>query len=306
MDKEVLDRLYGCALGAVVGDALGMPLEFGPAQPMDKLVRQMLPGRLEAGSFTDDTEMALALAESLLTRRPLDPGDLGQRFLDWQSRRPADIGMQTSSALYHLKRSHWLQVSKDLLKNNPDSAGNGSLMRSWPVVIVYWQDKDALLRDSEIQGLLTHPHPECIAACLFANTWMARLVQGEGLREAYQAALEETIMPEALRRVILAAPQRLRSDLQNTGWVRHTLESVVWGLLNTNSFEEAVIQVANLGRDADTAAAVAGAVAGAAYGRSAIPQDWLGMLHGEWPIHSGELWFAQDFERLVGRLVETI
>jgi len=80
MDAAMRDRARGCAVGVAVGDALGMPLEFGPRQPSDRLVREMKPGRLPAGTFTDDTEMTLALAESLVTHCPLRPPDLAQRF----------------------------------------------------------------------------------------------------------------------------------------------------------------------------------------------------------------------------------
>ena len=83
MDAAIRDRIRGCAVGAAVGDALGMPLEFGPRRDVDRLVRDMQAARLPAGSFTDDTEMALALAESLVARSPLDPADLAQRFVAW-------------------------------------------------------------------------------------------------------------------------------------------------------------------------------------------------------------------------------
>ncbi len=81
LTPDIQGRMRGCAVGAAVGDALGMPLEFGPRRPADRLVREMQGGRLPPGTFTDDTEMALALAESLLAHRPLDPMDLAQRFV---------------------------------------------------------------------------------------------------------------------------------------------------------------------------------------------------------------------------------
>ena len=82
MDAAMRERTRGCAVGAAVGDALGMPLEFRPKRPADRLLRQMKRGRLPAGTFTDDTEMALAVADSLLSAYPLDPGDLADRLTD--------------------------------------------------------------------------------------------------------------------------------------------------------------------------------------------------------------------------------
>ncbi|MBU1749334.1 MAG: ADP-ribosylglycohydrolase family protein [Chloroflexi bacterium] len=89
-----------------------------------------------------------------------------------------------------------------------------------------------------------------------------------------------------------------------SGWVRHTLESAAWGLLTTDSFEEAVVQVVNLGNDADTAGAVVGALAGAAYGLAGIPARWREALRGEWPLRSGHIWRAGDLVTLADQLVD--
>ena len=88
--------------------------------------------------------------------------------------------------------------------------------------------------------------------------------------------------------------------------MRHTVESAIWGLLTTNSFDEAVVQVVNLGNDADTAGAVAGALAGAAYGLKAIPAAWRAALHGEWPLRSGERWDAARLVELADQLAGTV
>ena len=109
-------------------------------------------------------------------------------------------------------------------------------------------------------------------------------------------------MPQPLRRVVEAASRRHRSELKNSGWVRHTLESAVWGLLTTDSFEDAVVQVVNLGNDADTAGAVVGALAGAAYGLAAIPIRWRESLRGEWPLGSGRIWHTDDLIALADQL----
>jgi ADP-ribosyl-[dinitrogen reductase] hydrolase len=95
----ITDRLQGIAIGAAVGDALGMPLEFHPTRPVYDLQTEMTDGPLPAGSFTDDTEMALALAESLLAHDPLDPDDLVARFTAWYRSSPPDIGIHTSRVL---------------------------------------------------------------------------------------------------------------------------------------------------------------------------------------------------------------
>ena len=274
-----------------------MPLEFGPAIPADRLVRAMQSGRLPAGTFTDDTEMALALADSLLERCPLDPDSLARHFIAWYRTGPSDIGIQTRDVLGRIARGTPWQTAVDAVQRaKPDSAGNGSVMRCWPVALAHWDDPDSLLADSRLQSQVTHPHPECVAGDAFVNATIYHLVHGVEAQAAVAQALDEVAMPFTLRQAIAAAPTKRRDALPNSGWVRHTVESAIWGLLTTDTFEEAVVQVVNLGNDADTAGAVTGALAGAAYGLQAIPAAWRAALHGEWPLRSGERW---DAARLV-------
>jgi ADP-ribosyl-[dinitrogen reductase] hydrolase len=303
MNADLRNRVRGCAVGAAVGDALGMPLEFGPRQPMGRLVREMAPGRVQAGTFTDDTEMALALAESLGARCPLDPADLAQRFVAWYRAGPDDVGIHTSRVLSRIAAGEAWQEAVELVhRQKPDSAGNGSVMRCWPVALAHWDDLGQMLADSRLQSRITHPHPECEAGSAFVNVAIYHLLRGVAPEAGVAEALEVTAVPLALREVIERAPARRREELANSGWVRHTLESAVWGLRTTDSFEEAVVQVVNLGGDADTAGAVAGALAGAAYGLEAIPARWRQALRREWPLRSGRLWGEAELVGLADRL----
>jgi ADP-ribosyl-[dinitrogen reductase] hydrolase len=312
MDAAMRDRARGCAVGAAVGDALGMPLEFGSRRPPDRMVREMRSGRLPAGTFTDDTEMALALAESLLSPaleglpdRPLEPADLAARFVAWYEAGPEDIGYQTRMVLHEISRgARWDQASKLIHKAYPDSAGNGSVMRCWPVALARWNNRECLIAESRLQSEVTHRHPECVAGCAFVNVTIYKLLRGLPCAEAIAQAVDEMELPEPLQNAIRAAPSKAREALPNSGWVRHTIESTVWGVLTTGSFEEAVLQVANLGGDADSAAAVTGAVAGAAYGLDAIPQDWREPLRGEYPLGNKRLWNAARLVELADRLIE--
>jgi ADP-ribosyl-[dinitrogen reductase] hydrolase len=304
MNSTLLDRMRGCAVGAAVGDALGMPLEFGPRRPEDRLVRDMQASRLPAGSFTDDTEMALALADSLLAHCPLNAEDLAGRFVAWMQAGPDDIGVHTSSVLSRMAAGEpWQDVVEEALRRSPRSAGNGSIMRCWPVALAHWNDEEQLLADSILQSRVTHPHTECMAGSAFVNAAIRKLMHGVPPAEAVEEALDAASVRDPLRAVIEEAPSRWRVELQNTGWVRHTLETAVWGLLTTDSFEETVVQVVNLGGDADTAGAVAGAMAGVAYGLEGIPARWRDALQGEWPLQSGRRWTAREFVELADRLV---
>jgi ADP-ribosyl-[dinitrogen reductase] hydrolase len=312
MDAAMRERARGCAVGAAVGDALGMPLEFGSRRAPDRMVREMRSGRLPAGTFTDDTEMALALAESLLASalqglpdRPLDPADLAARFVAWYEAGPEDIGYQTRMVLHEISRgAQWDQASKLIQRAYPDSAGNGSVMRCWPVALARWNQMERLIAESRLQSEVTHRHPECVAGCAFVNVTIYKLLRGLPCAEAIAQAVDEVELPEPLQDAIRAAPSKSREQLLNSGWVRHTIESTVWGLLTTASFEEAVLQVANLGGDADSAAAVTGAVAGAAYELEAIPQDWREPLQGEYPLGNKRLWNSARLVELADQLIE--
>jgi len=307
MTLQTTHRLRGVAVGAAVGDALGMPLEFELASPPESLIREMHAGRLPAGSFTDDTEMALALAESLLEQRQMDPRDVSQRFLDWYKRRPPDVGIHTTNVLEVIEKGEsWEKAAFEVQHRYPDSAGNGSVMRSWPVALMCWHDGKLLDAWSRLSSQVTHAHEDCIAGCAFINTMIAQMVNGAEPMAAYHHSLTAVSMPEGLRQAIKLAPRRKRDELRNTGWVRHTIESALWGLLNTDSFEEALIQVINLGADADTAGAVVGALAGAAYGLEAIPDPWKKMLRGEWPLQSGSVWRLADFITLADHLAGSL
>lgn len=290
-------------MGAAVGDAFGMPLEFGPARPAGGLVREMSPGRLPAGSFTDDTEMALALADSLVEKGRLDGADLASRFLRWFQSDPPDVGGQTRQILSWLEQgATWEDASARIHRESPNGAGNGSAMRCWPVALAFRKNRQRLAVESAQQSRITHPNPDCTAACAFINWAIAELIDGAGREEAVRTAMDAVPMSGQLREAVLCAPVKTRNQLENTGWVIHTIESAVWGLLTTGSFEDAVVQVANLGDDADTAASVVGALAGAAYGLEAIPPAWRQALHGAWPVKSQTIWREADFVRLADRL----
>lgn len=306
LTPPIQDRLRGIAVGAALGDAFGMPLEFQSQRSAAQMVVEMQRGRLPAGHFTDDTEMALALAESLLVERPLNPLDLTRRFVSWYRSNPEDIGIQTSTILRHASQGEpALQVAAEFLKTNPEAAGNGSLMRCWPVTLAYWNDLPALMETSALQSRMTHAHPDCVNACVVINLLLALLAQGEDIPAAIRQALELAGHPLNVTERVEEAPRKLRSELPNSGWVLHTLEAAIWGLTTTNNFKDAIIQVANLGHDADTAATVAGALAGATYGLVDIPLQWRKLLSGEWPLGSRTMWQDIGFIDLADRLANT-
>lgn len=308
--QNTTDKIRGMVVGAVCGDALGMPLEFHPPRPLNHLCREMEAGPLPAGSFTDDSEMSLALAESLLVHSPLNAQDLAQRFVTWGQSRPADMGIHTAQVLEKIARgASWQEAATQVQKSDPNSAGNGSLMHAWPIAAARHSDLGLLIAESRLQSQVTHPHPDCVNACVFLNLLLADLIHRDDskppnltLRESIAVSLNKVSLGKEFELMLNLAPVRQRGQLKNTGWVRHTLESALWATLNSQSFEEALVNAVNLGNDADTSGCVAGALAGAMYGVEAIPKHWKDDLHGEYPLRSGRLWFQQDLISLADEL----
>ncbi len=170
-DEAIRDRAIGALLGLAVGDAVGTTLEF-KGRDTRPLLTDMVGGgpfNLKPGEWTDDTSMALALADSLMQAPDLDPSDLMQRFVQWRDNgaysctgRCFDIGITVSGALQRWKRSgEPLAGSTD-----PNTAGNGSLMRLAPVAILHWRDREKLRQLAALQSRTTHGAPEAVSACV--------------------------------------------------------------------------------------------------------------------------------------------
>ncbi len=310
--QNINDKIRGMVVGSVTGDALGMPLEFHAPRELNNLAREMEMGPLPAGTFTDDTEMALALAESLLEHSPLDGEDFTQRLLAWVQNRPADIGIHTSKVLSLIANGiSWREASERVQSEDPQNAGNGSLMRTWPVAAIHHNNPGLLIAESRLQSQITHAHADCVNACVFLDLVLADLIHRDSrktpnaaLREVITSSLTRISLGKDFELLIKLAAVRQRDALPNSGWVRHTLESALWAVLTTQTFEDALISAVNLGNDADTAGAVTGAIAGALYGYEAIPARWKAVIHGEYPLRSGRIWFLQDFLNLADEMAE--
>lgn len=276
------DRAAGALLGLAVGDAVGTTVEFHPRGTFEPLTDMVGGGPfgLRAGEWTDDTSMALALADSLIKRGVADEADMARRFLSWWRRGEYshnglcfDIGSTTAAALARFERS-----------GNPiagemrgDSAGNGSLMRLAPVAIWGLNGGDAVTADvARLQSAVTHGAPACLDACEAFAVILRRAIDGEHVDIALAAAAERV---PALAAILLADNVgRSASAVQSSGYVLHALDAALWAVANTGDFRSAVLTAANLGDDADTTAAVAGQLAGALYGASGIPAEWLDRL----------------------------
>lgn len=276
------DRARGALLGLAVGDALGTTLEFKPKdsyQPLTTVVGGG-PFSLKAGEWTDDTSMALALATSLAEKGGLDERDLMERFCAWAEKgeyshngRCFDIGITVRGALGRFRKSgNPVEGSTD-----PQSAGNGSLMRLAPVAILFAFDPEARLDVARRQSAVTHGAEEAVEACAAYADLVAEAIQGWSKAQVFTP--RSGWAPEKVARAMrMETVGWDRKQVRGSGYVIHSLESVLWAVGNARDFREAVLLAANLGEDADTTAAIAGQLAGALWGASGIPKEWLDLL----------------------------
>ncbi len=280
------ERFRGTLLGLAVGDALGAPAEFLSADQVVErwgVLTEMVGGGcygVQPGETTDATEMMLCLAESLVESTSFRPDDIMRRYLAWFDAQPRDVSLTVRTALLVIHSgTAWDAASQRAheILGRP-TAGNGSLMRCAPVALRFisepQQRRDAALREST----LTHFDSLAGWTCAAFDELLVTAMAGQ-LREqlpviAATFAAEDAHVAEALLGALDAKPQ----EIQSSSFVLDSLKTAVWAVLRTHSFEDAVCTTVNLGDDADTNGAVTGALAGAAYGASAIPPRWTAAL----------------------------
>ncbi len=257
---DFTDRATGCLLGLAIGDALGAPVESKPRGTFEPVTGMRGGGShgLHAGYWTDDTSLALCLAESMIESGGFDAADQMRRFK-----------AATDNPFAGSKDSNY--------------ASNGSLMRLAPVPIYFRRDAELAVRMAGESSRTTHGAEECVDACrLFA--WL--------LLRAFEATdkdflhVDPDAMPDSAplsRRIESLArgdyADKPEDHIRGSGYVVDCLEAALWCFARTDSFSEAVLMAVNLGEDADTTGAVCGQIAGAFYGAAAIPEEWKSQLH---------------------------
>jgi ADP-ribosyl-[dinitrogen reductase] hydrolase len=160
---------------------------------------------------------------------------------------------------------------------DPMSAGNGSLMRLAPVAIRYWKNRAALHDAAALQSRTTHAAPEAVDACVVFADRLADAIEGKQ-RSEFLGARVVDLSPKIAAIEAGTWRGKRRDDVRSSGYVVHSLEAAFWCVGRTASFKDAVLLAANLGDDADTVAAITGQLAGALYGWSAVPREWLALL----------------------------
>lgn len=279
------DRAVGALLGLAVGDAVGTTLEFkrpGTFEPITDMVGGG-PFRLPAGAWTDDTSMALCLAESIVDTGGMDLTDQLRRYVAWRrdgylssTGRCFDIGTTTSSQLSRVERTgEAIDPHPD-----PDAAANGSLMRLAPVPIRWHADIEEAAEHSAESSRTTHAADRPVDACRVLGAMTAALVGGTPWDEAADSGFWQwgELHPEIEAITRGSWIDKEPPAIRGTGFCVDALEAAIWAVAGADDLRDAVLRAANLGDDADTTAAIAGQLAGARWGRRGVPTEWLDRL----------------------------
>lgn len=284
MELELSDRYAGSLLGLACGDAVGTSVEFCPRGTFSPLVDMVGGGpfNLVPGQWTDDTSMALCLAESLLTRNGFDAKDQMGRYLNWwqwgymsSTGECFDIGNTVRQAL--LKYQQTNQPFAGSIE--PETAGNGSLMRLAPVVLFYYPSHHEIAKFTVASSCTTHSAPEATECCQLLGELIAKALSGKTKTEILGSS-KTTFSEEKVRSIAAGKYMfKTREKITGSGYSVASLEAALWCFWRSESFESAILEAANLGDDADTTAAITGQLAGAFYGESGIPAQWLEKLH---------------------------
>jgi ADP-ribosyl-[dinitrogen reductase] hydrolase len=299
-----LDRAVGALLGTAAGDALGAPYEFGPPRGPELEVAMTGGGLWAPGEWTDDTSMAIAIAEVAATGPDLRDEEaldaIVRRWHEWM-RTAKDVGIQTSHVLrtagsLGLSARTAREASTALHDRTGRTAGNGSLMRTAPVALAYLDDESGLVEAARTVSELTHFDPDagdaCVLWCLaIRHAILSGIIDARiGLR---QLPVDRRDKWAAL---LNAAENAQPAAFPNNGWVVAALQAA-WsaiattpvptgdpaaGVFRADHLRLGLDAAVRCGNDTDTVAAIAGGLLGAAYGASAVPADWRRLLHG-WP-----------------------
>jgi ADP-ribosylglycohydrolase len=291
-------------IGFAIGDAMGTPIEFmGRENFINNPVTKMLGNmshRMPTGSWSDDTSMTLATVDAIITdeshaeghifSNALNCNTIADNYVKWlENAEYTPTGRTFGVGNICLKAiSKYLEDGVDAEKCGCDGEmdnGNGSLMRMIPVVYYCYAH---CMNGKQIYELvkkvssITHAHPVSILGCYIYVLFGNMLLLGWGLKEAYEYIqsvwYEEFFDAETIKRYKRIIDSNIKDEkaenISSSGYVLHTLEATFWSLLNTNSYDEAVIKAINLGDDADTVGGCVGGLAGIYYGIDSINEDW--------------------------------
>ncbi|MFC4911636.1 ADP-ribosylglycohydrolase family protein [Actinomadura gamaensis] len=294
-------RAVGAITGSAFGDALGAPYEFGPPGAFSRRFPSG-PGELrsgggwDAGEATDDTQMAVLVAESLLERGGLDLPDMFARFRRWAEADPKDIGLQTEAVL--TSGHEWDLAAALHFQTNMYAAGNGGLMRAAPSAVYFAaRGREATMDAGRRITALTHGDGAAWEGTAILHELIRVALEGHDPLDALPATLTQVGERHRERYARVLDPAWHPDEATETnGAVWACLGSAVWAVRNASGLTGALRAAIDLGGDTDTVAAVAGGLAGAVFGLDDVPDSWREALHVPLPGFGRVLRFEEMCE----------
>lgn len=282
-----LDRIKGALFGVAVGDALGAPVEFMSAAEIrakhGKVTEMLSGGWLDvvAGEITDDTQMTLCVADGIISEPNAPIKGIGDEFVKWYNGNPKDIGICCRMVIERaaaVANPDWHKISEEVDEiTGGRTAGNGALMRTiFPAL--YYADLTIACNKADEIGKMTHFHEDSRQAVIAYVSAIHEFLHGESLP---QVAKISEFNRSVLQKHLDYVHQKVGKTPQPTGYVVDSLACALTALLETFSFEDALIFAVNLGGDADTIGAITGGLAGVMYGFDDIPTRWINALDRE-------------------------
>lgn len=292
---QLKEKIVSSITSAIVGDALGVPVEFTPRSELSLCaVKNMLGyGRYDQpqGTWSDDSSMVLCTIESLFKGYDLE--DIGKTFCKWLFEAhwtPAgfvfDSGVTTFMALDRIMSEGTSAYKSGC--NSEDDNGNGSLMRILPAALYFHGEstEQFLQRIHEISSI-THSHPRTCLGCGIYSLFVRELLFTDDKNEAFRLAIEKALefynnndeykneLIHFMRVLSFEVPILEEADIGSSGYIVDTLEAAIWCFMRYQSTESILLAAVNLGLDTDTTGTVAGGLAGIVHGISSIPENWL-------------------------------
>ena len=293
-----MDRILSGVLGFAIGDAVGVPVEFTDrTKLLSNPVQEMLgfgSYDVPAGSWSDDTSMTLATMDSVSKTGKINCNDMAMLFCNWINNADYtangfvfDIGITTKYALLKFMKD---KCNASLCGGTGfNENGNGSLMRMLPIAFYCYYHKSD---DNDIYEIvkkvssITHAHEISIMSCYVYVKYVINILNGQDKLQSYKNIKnfdyanyfqDDTI--KAYDRILKDNINELKvSEIDSNGYVVSTLETVLWTVINSNSYTQSIIVAVNLGNDTDTNAAITGSVTGIIYGMETFPNEWLSKL----------------------------
>ncbi|MFC1746567.1 ADP-ribosylglycohydrolase family protein [Candidatus Riflebacteria bacterium] len=288
-EEELLNKYLGCMMGLAVGDALGGTLEFSPPGGPGKKLTEIVgggPHNLKPGEWTDDTSMALCLAESLVTKKKFDLFDQMKYYIAWYREgkfctrdKIFDVGETVAEALVNFEKDPSEPMAGSTDKY---SSGNGSLMRLASVPLFYFSDKRKTEYFAGLSSITTHGSKICEDACSYFSLLIFAALEGRTKEEILKPDLvndaQSSFCEEILPIIQGSYKEKEPPQIRGTGYVVQSLEAALWAFYKSDNFKDGALLAANLGEDADTTTAVYGQLAGAYYDITDIPSEWIDII----------------------------